>query len=61
MRPTDGPHWVPRPRQVERGLATADWFYTRCRHCRETRRMFVARAPMEAHCEVAVPRGSLRD
>eukprot|EP00974_Lingulodinium_polyedra_P004639 436246-Lingulodinium_polyedra.AAC.1 len=61
MWPTDGPRWVPPPRQVERGAATADWHHTRCRHCRETRRMLVARVPMEAHCEVTIPWGSSQD
>eukprot|EP00974_Lingulodinium_polyedra_P095904 9295896-Lingulodinium_polyedra.AAC.1 len=60
MWPADGPRWVPPPRQVDHDLATADWLHTRCRRCRETRRVLVARAPMEAHCEVTIPCGSSR-
>eukprot|EP00974_Lingulodinium_polyedra_P067926 6575870-Lingulodinium_polyedra.AAC.1 len=61
MWPADGPHWVPPPRQVECSAATADWHLTRCRHCRETRRVLVARGALEAGCEVTIPLRSSQD
>eukprot|EP00974_Lingulodinium_polyedra_P070792 6853104-Lingulodinium_polyedra.AAC.1 len=43
MWPAEGPHWTPPPRQVDDGEATAGWQRTRCHHCREQRRVLVAR------------------
>eukprot|EP00974_Lingulodinium_polyedra_P005956 563929-Lingulodinium_polyedra.AAC.1 len=61
MWPAEGPHWTPPPRQVEGSAATADWHLARCRHCRELRRVLVARKALGAGCEITVPLRSSRD
>eukprot|EP00974_Lingulodinium_polyedra_P020372 1969376-Lingulodinium_polyedra.AAC.1 len=61
MWPAEGPRWTPPPRQVDDKDATASWQRTRCQHCREQRRVLVARRALPAGEEVTVPRHSTRD
>eukprot|EP00974_Lingulodinium_polyedra_P004195 394100-Lingulodinium_polyedra.AAC.1 len=56
--PTDGPNWVPPPRAVPDGEATASWGHVRCSACREHRRLPVAVADYAAGMEVTVPVGT---